>query len=65
MNVTYSAQVPDGADEVLIPSGIVTPHGSSTAIEAPGLVELEDCVPLLAEAAALVDELWIVDHVSG
>jgi hypothetical protein len=42
MDVTYVARVPDGTDEILIPGGMVTPHGTSTAVEAPGMVQVTE-----------------------
>lgn len=32
MNLTYSARLPHHASEVLIPGGVVTPHGTCTAL---------------------------------
>lgn len=42
MKVTYSAQVPGGTSEVLIPGGIATPHGRCTDIQANGLFPLKE-----------------------
>ncbi|MEO0783421.1 MAG: transglutaminase-like domain-containing protein [Pseudomonadota bacterium] len=42
MKVTYSAQVPEGASEVLIPGGVETPHGRCFDVQADGLVKLTE-----------------------
>ncbi len=42
MEVTYSARLPVGAAEVLIPGGIATPHGSCIAVNAPELIEIRE-----------------------
>jgi hypothetical protein len=42
MKVTYSAHLPDGAVEILIPGGIATPNGCCIAVEAPGLNEIRE-----------------------
>ena len=42
MILTYSATLPDGSSEVLIPGGLSTPHGGCRDIEAPGLTEIRE-----------------------
>ena len=42
MKLTYSAQVPEGTSEILIPGGLATPHGCCTEVLADGLVKLEE-----------------------
>lgn len=42
MDVMYTARVPNGTEEILIPGGIVTPHGRSRLILAPGITEVRD-----------------------
>jgi len=40
MYVTYSARLPEDASEVLIPGGLVTPHGTCMAVETPEMAEV-------------------------
>lgn len=42
MDLTYSARLPEGATEILIPGGIATPHGCSFVAEAPGLTAVRE-----------------------
>ena len=40
MDVTYSARLPEGAKEVLIPGGLVTPHGSCMPVQESEMAEV-------------------------
>jgi hypothetical protein len=40
MHLTYSARLPDHARAVLIPGGLMTPHGTCTAIPTPEMTEV-------------------------
>lgn len=40
MQLTYSARLPNLASEVLIPGGVVTPHGTCTALRTPEMTEI-------------------------
>lgn len=42
MHLTYSARLPDLAGEVLIPGGLVTPHGTCTALQTPQMAEVQE-----------------------
>ena len=42
MQMTYSAKVPEGADAVLIPGGLVTPHGTWAPVTGPGMDAIEE-----------------------
>lgn len=40
MDVTYSARLPEDATEVLVPGGLVTPHGTCMAIKSAEMTEV-------------------------
>lgn len=40
MDVSYTAQVPKGTEEILIPGGMVTPHGTWAVVEVPEMVNV-------------------------
>ncbi len=42
MNITYSATLPDGASDVLIPGGLSTPHGACRHVHATGITEVTE-----------------------
>ncbi|MEL6933899.1 MAG: transglutaminase-like domain-containing protein [Pseudomonadota bacterium] len=42
MKVTYSAQVPEGTSEILIPGGLATPHGHCIDLQAQGVVKVKE-----------------------
>ncbi|REC56344.1 transglutaminase domain-containing protein [Rhodosalinus sediminis] len=42
MQMTYSARVPEGAEAVLIPGGLVTPHGRWAPVATPGMDAIEE-----------------------
>lgn len=42
MDITYIAAIPEGADVILVPGGLATPHGTGTIVGTDGLTETRE-----------------------